>query len=192
MLLAAQHSPDSENRVGSYYRARYYDPQPGRFLREDPLRFGSGDFDFYTYVNQNPTNYTDPLGKTRYYGLWCGDYWTGGLVETYNPAHVKDYKNPIDKIDETCMHHDICYFNCRKGHPCDPDGRVDCFKNCDQIFVQEMPDHEKFWPTVLDSAMNLHRTVLGPDPEPNAPGCCKVKAPPTPRVCAGFSCLDNR
>ncbi len=183
---------ESDSETGLYfYRARYYDPQSGRFLREDPLRFGSGDPNFYSYVSQNPTNYTDPLGKTRIYGNWCGPNWTGGLVESFDPRHVKDYKKPIDKIDEVCQRHDICYFNCRKGQPCDPDARLNCFKNCDQVFVQEMPDKEKFWPTVLDSGINLHR-IFGSNPEDNAPGCCKPKAPPQPKPCGGFSCLDNR
>jgi RHS repeat-associated protein len=44
-----------------YYRARYYDPQVGRFLSEDPIGFDGG-INFYTYVRNNPVNRTDPLG----------------------------------------------------------------------------------------------------------------------------------
>jgi RHS repeat-associated protein len=44
-----------------YYRARYYDPVAGRFLREDPMRFAAGT-DFYTYVQNNPANLSDPTG----------------------------------------------------------------------------------------------------------------------------------
>jgi RHS repeat-associated protein len=44
-----------------YYRARYYDLNIGRFLREDPLRFGAG-INFYRYVFDNPSNFADPLG----------------------------------------------------------------------------------------------------------------------------------
>lgn len=183
---------ESDPETGLYfYRARYYDPQSGHFLREDPLRFGSGDPNFYSYVSQNPANCTDPFGKTRIYGNWCGPNWTGGFVESFDPRHVKDYKRPIDKIDEVCQRHDICYFNCRKGQPCNPDARLNCFKNCDQVFVDEMPDKENFWPTVLDSGINLHR-IFGNNPEGNAPGCCKPKTAPQPKPCSGFSCLDNR
>ncbi|HET6929850.1 MAG TPA: RHS repeat-associated core domain-containing protein, partial [Candidatus Acidoferrum sp.] len=46
----------------SYYRARYYDPQTGKFLSEDQLRFFSGDVNFYAYVFNGPTNYDDPSG----------------------------------------------------------------------------------------------------------------------------------
>jgi len=45
-----------------YYRARYYNPQLGRFLNEDPLRFGGGDVNLFAYVNNNPINLTDPSG----------------------------------------------------------------------------------------------------------------------------------
>ncbi len=33
-----------------YYRARYYDPEIGRFFSEDPLGFAAGDVNFYSYV----------------------------------------------------------------------------------------------------------------------------------------------
>jgi RHS repeat-associated protein len=45
----------------SYYRARYYDPQAGRLLKEDPIRFAAGT-DFYSYVGNSPTNFLDPFG----------------------------------------------------------------------------------------------------------------------------------
>ncbi len=44
-----------------YYRARYYDPQIGRFISEDPIRFWGG-IDFYKYADNNPVNETDPDG----------------------------------------------------------------------------------------------------------------------------------
>jgi len=44
-----------------YYRARYYDPELGRFYTEDPLGFHAG-INFYAYVNNNPLNANDPTG----------------------------------------------------------------------------------------------------------------------------------
>ncbi|MDE3073837.1 MAG: IPT/TIG domain-containing protein [Chloroflexota bacterium] len=44
-----------------YYRARYYDSTVGRFVSEDPIRFGGGR-NFYTYVKNTSPNITDPLG----------------------------------------------------------------------------------------------------------------------------------
>jgi RHS repeat-associated protein len=46
----------------NYYRARYYDPQVGRFISVDPMGFGAGDTNLYRYVGNNSTNATDPSG----------------------------------------------------------------------------------------------------------------------------------
>jgi RHS repeat-associated protein len=46
-----------------YYRARYYDPDLGRFLSPDPLGFGGGDVNLYAYVGNNPLNANDPTGN---------------------------------------------------------------------------------------------------------------------------------
>ncbi|MGB6474397.1 MAG: RHS repeat-associated core domain-containing protein, partial [Candidatus Sulfotelmatobacter sp.] len=45
-----------------YYRARYYDPNSGRFLSEDPLRFRA-TIDFYAYAINDPVRWSDPDGK---------------------------------------------------------------------------------------------------------------------------------
>jgi RHS repeat-associated protein len=50
-----------ENPQVSYYRARYYDPQVGRFISEDPLGF-IGGVDFYSYVLNRPIQVVDPAG----------------------------------------------------------------------------------------------------------------------------------
>jgi len=49
-----------------YYRARYYDPEIGRFLSEDPLGFEAG-VNFYAYVENNPINANDPMGEDVVY-----------------------------------------------------------------------------------------------------------------------------
>jgi RHS repeat-associated protein len=127
-----------------YYRARYYDPSIGRFLSEDPVRFWGG-IDFYKYVDNSPTNATDPSGKFVYYGNWCGPDWTGGRLEEYNPSHDHNiwgvnvmgqtyqtpyYSNPIDRLDAACQTHDICYYNCRANNPCDKATRMACMDVC--------------------------------------------------------------
>jgi RHS repeat-associated protein len=49
---------------GFYYmRARYYDPQVGRFISEDPIGFDGGDVNLYAYVSNNPINLVDPDGR---------------------------------------------------------------------------------------------------------------------------------
>jgi RHS repeat-associated protein len=54
---------ERDNATGLlYYRARWYDPQLGRFLTEDPIGFAGGDLNLYGYAWQNPLNYRDPFG----------------------------------------------------------------------------------------------------------------------------------
>jgi RHS repeat-associated protein len=166
---------DSETNLYNY-RARYYDPGTGRFIKEDPIQFGSGDPNFYDYVSNNPVVYTDPTGRTRIYWNWCGPDWTGGQPEPYDPRHAGTYKPPIDRYDTVCMHHDICYFNSRSTQPCDPSGRSNCFKVCAPIFVGEMPNNGEFWPSILAAGINLHRK-FGPDPGPNSPNCHSCSSP---------------
>jgi RHS repeat-associated protein len=48
-----------------YYRARFYDAQLGRFISEDPIKF-KGGMNWYGYVDNNPTNYSDPYGLNPY------------------------------------------------------------------------------------------------------------------------------
>ena len=43
-----------------YLRARYYDPNAGRFISEDPIRDG---MNWYAYANQNPVYYVDLMGE---------------------------------------------------------------------------------------------------------------------------------
>ncbi|MDQ2976109.1 MAG: hypothetical protein M3R69_11955, partial [Acidobacteriota bacterium] len=44
-----------------YYRARWYDPQVGRFISEDPIGL-SGGINQFAYVSNSPQNATDPSG----------------------------------------------------------------------------------------------------------------------------------
>jgi len=46
----------------SYYRARYYDPTIGRFIKEDPAGFDAGSPNFYAYVGNDATDGIDPFG----------------------------------------------------------------------------------------------------------------------------------
>ena len=55
-----------------YYRARYFDPEPGTFVSTDPLGFGAGDSNIYRYVFNSPTNYTDPSGQIFWVPLIVG------------------------------------------------------------------------------------------------------------------------
>jgi RHS repeat-associated protein len=45
-----------------HLRARYYAPSLGRFISEDPLGFGGGDYNLFAYVRNNPIMLRDPTG----------------------------------------------------------------------------------------------------------------------------------
>jgi RHS repeat-associated protein len=53
---------DNDGATGLYYyRARYYSPQLGRFISEDPAGLAAGT-NFYAYVGGDPVSLIDPLG----------------------------------------------------------------------------------------------------------------------------------
>jgi RHS repeat-associated protein len=49
------------NPQASYYGARYYDQNAGRFMSEDPLRYGGG-LNLYLYVKNQAATLNDPQG----------------------------------------------------------------------------------------------------------------------------------
>jgi RHS repeat-associated protein len=89
-----------------YYRARYYDLSLGRFLNEDPFRFGGGE-NFYRYVGNNPVRRKDPLGLWQFTmggGMVLGaqltfgqnnGQWNFGLASGVGQGFFADY-DPMD------------------------------------------------------------------------------------------------
>ena len=45
------------------FGARDYDPETGRWLSKDPIRFAGGDTNLYGYVFGDPVNFADPYGS---------------------------------------------------------------------------------------------------------------------------------
>ncbi|HEV7744773.1 MAG TPA: RHS repeat-associated core domain-containing protein, partial [Pyrinomonadaceae bacterium] len=62
-----------------YYRARWYDPQVGRFTSEDPIEF-EGGINWFTYVENNPVNNDDAAGLMG----------RGGRGKGHNPSLRRD------------------------------------------------------------------------------------------------------
>ena len=63
VFAALEYEPD----VQLYHAdARYYDPELGRFRKEDPIGFVSGDANLYRYGENNPYRFTDPSGRATY------------------------------------------------------------------------------------------------------------------------------
>ncbi|WP_455753186.1 RHS repeat-associated core domain-containing protein [Streptomyces chartreusis] len=62
-----------------YYRDRYYDPQTGRFISQDPIGQAGGT-NLYQYALSSPTTYTDPSGNSPLIaGCVIGGLLDGGL-----------------------------------------------------------------------------------------------------------------
>jgi RHS repeat-associated protein len=62
-----------------FYRSRYYDPQTGRFISQDPIGYAGGA-NLYQYALSSPTTYTDPSGNNPMIaGCVVGGLVDGGL-----------------------------------------------------------------------------------------------------------------
>jgi RHS repeat-associated protein len=81
-----------------HYRARYYDPQTGRFFSEDPVDFEGGT-NFYDYVANGPAVFIDP------WGLW---HCAAGVDCNIKP----DLKDAL-----------VCFDNCTHGETVVTSGR---------------------------------------------------------------------
>ena len=67
-----------------YFNARYYDPDLGRFITEDPIRDGAN---WYVYCENNALKYVDPTGL-EYVILW-----------SYGKSELGDYTDANGNID---------------------------------------------------------------------------------------------
>jgi len=77
-----------ETEVGLYYyRARYYDPQVGRFVSEDPIDEQLGE-NLYSYALDNPGLYIDPTGETL-------------AVSGYGPSDLRRVMHKIARVRST-------------------------------------------------------------------------------------------
>ena len=95
-----------------YYRARWYDPNLGRFISEDPIGLNGG-VNQYAYVSNNPVNATDPTGLyerdvhfylTYYLSLRSGCFSRQAALEIAmgdqgtddDPATAPGYNKPFE------------------------------------------------------------------------------------------------
>jgi len=69
-------STPSQSSGFTYMRNRWYDPQTGRFLTQDPIGLAGG-VNLYAYAGNNPISYDDPFGLCP----WCFAIDLGGLLE---------------------------------------------------------------------------------------------------------------
>ena len=68
-----------------YYRARWYDPQLGKFLNDDPMGFAAGDANVSRVVGNKVATAVDPTG------LWP----PGSLPPSFGPGIVPIFFDPL-------------------------------------------------------------------------------------------------
>jgi RHS repeat-associated protein len=91
-----------------YYRARWYNPQQGRFLGEDPIGFKGGDVNLYAYVKNNPLAFIDPQGTFPVVALVA-------VVGVEYAVHEYLRRRAMDLYtvrEDPLGHKKHCYVNC--------------------------------------------------------------------------------
>lgn len=93
-----------------YNLRRYYDPEIGRYISEDPLRFASSS-NLYAYAENSPQNFIDPTGEVAFVipAAWAAVRWVAGrygmcLLECAAVSAVTDLiQNPCDIDVSHCL-----------------------------------------------------------------------------------------
>lgn len=88
---------DSESGL-YYYRARYYNPEVGRFMSEDPIGFAGGP-NFFSFVGNNPVNYSDPSGllpKLSDVDNWGSPWPDSKRLSVNNDQYTLRYQFGVD------------------------------------------------------------------------------------------------
>ena len=131
-----------------YYRARYYNPQIGRFLNEDPTSFRGG-INFYTYVRNGPITYTDPRGT-------CPQ-----MPDSVSQHHIDCEKSagPVKlSREDKCACHCLYAPNAPPGQGC-IDACMDCYKK----------------PTPYDTCICFSKQLAGRTKEQAESDCSALK-----------------
>ena len=125
-----------DHETGLHYNFfRYYEPDAGRFVNQDPIGLFWGS-NFYAFA-PNTTKWIDTLGWFKYHGNWCGPDWTGGREEQYSKLRDNNgyYAEPMGVLDTACRQHDICYAKCREQFSCSGLEKYNCMVRCDDTLV---------------------------------------------------------
>jgi RHS repeat-associated protein len=123
-----------EDGTGLYfYRARYYSPNLGRFVSEDPAGLAGG-YNLQAYVGGNPIRYTDPTGEAKWPAIiWC---ILGGICNDANNPGNHEREEPTEVVRQ---------HKPKPGGSPDPDPDLDLDPDCDPPKKVPSPP----WPLLL-------------------------------------------
>jgi RHS repeat-associated protein len=77
-----------------YARYRWYNPEMGRFVNRDPVRYDAGDVNLYRFVGNNPVNELDPFGLKEENSTVLLDISMGDFLGTHiNVSYVEKYED---------------------------------------------------------------------------------------------------
>lgn len=81
------------------FGARDYDPVIGRWTVKDPIRFGSLDANFFTYVQNDPINFIDPSGYSALGDALSGSgsYFRGLYRAGRSTARILGFLGPCEQ-----------------------------------------------------------------------------------------------
>jgi len=82
-----------------YYRARWYDPQLGRFASEDPIGLAGG-INQFAYVANNPQNSIDPSGLYEIDVHYYLTYFLAMKTGCFTDAEAREIANGDQGVDE--------------------------------------------------------------------------------------------
>jgi|HubBroStandDraft_4_1064222.scaffolds.fasta_scaffold01159_8 RHS repeat-associated protein len=151
---------DTESNL-YFYRARYYDPQAGRFLSEDPLGPKDEGPNLYAYVSNNPIMSVDPLGRYKIDKSCtnhpCISIGGGGPNDPSQAPHQANVQQLIQQTaDAACS--DLNGITDLKLRSClqkrCKSGKIKCSDNCSQQPKQQAgnaPYHGSTGTLCLDS-----------------------------------------
>jgi len=108
---------DSESGF-DYLRARYYDPEAGRLISDDPITAG------YVYASSNPANSTDPTGLYPFGGMTTSDFCLYGEGDSCVRSYT--FTGEIDLFGNVTDFH-ITSVGLQSGEVLGPEDPVACY-----------------------------------------------------------------